>query len=152
VHPLRGGRLRAGDEDLVPVDAVPWLRAPGQLPPGGAEGVALQPPLPPPWHGLGPGEAPGEQLPGEATDQDAEPGVEAFAVAFGRAAVAAPDDWGQDPLEDDPDRLGDSAADGLESVSEKGKRGDRAAPFPPDPRGNGKRAPGPPSEPDPLRA
>src|SRR6185312_10119484 len=104
----------AVDEDLVPVDAVELLVSLGQLSPGDAEGIAFQPPLQPPLPGLVRGEAPGEQLPGDAADQDIQQGVEAFAVTLGWAAVAAPDDGGQDGLEDGPDLLGNSAGDVLQ--------------------------------------
>ena len=40
-----------------------------------------------------------------------EQGVEAFAVALGRSAVAAPDHAGQEGLEDGPDLLGELAGD-----------------------------------------
>ena len=111
--PPFGRLLGAVQEDLVPVDAVQLLVALGQLLPGRAEAVVLQPDLEPVLEGPAAGEARGHILPADAGNQDVEQAVEAFVVAGRGPPFAAPNNGGQKWLKDRPDFLGQPTRDGM---------------------------------------
>ena len=98
--------LGAVQQDLIPVDPLQGFVALGQLLPGPAKGLVVQPHLEPALDRLVRGKPLGQHPPPNPCHQDIEHGMQTLPVVVGRTPVPTPDHWRENRRKERPHLIG----------------------------------------------